>query len=46
VKIKDDEPIDKQYQQQLKKLLFALHKSGKYFYNEYGNYGMAQPLRF
>lgn len=37
-KIKEDKPIEEQFQEQLKKLLFAFHPSAKNFY-EYGRYG-------
>jgi hypothetical protein len=38
-KLKKDEPVNDQLQQQLKKLLFASHKSGKMFYGSSYGYG-------
>jgi hypothetical protein len=37
-KLKADEPQEQQLQAQLKKLLFNLHKSGKYFFSSDDNY--------
>jgi hypothetical protein len=36
-KIKDDMPLYDQFQEQLKKLLFTFHKSGKNFFESDGN---------
>ena len=36
-KIKADEPLDDQLQNQLKKRLFSFHKSGKNFYDNYNS---------
>jgi hypothetical protein len=37
-KIKADEPLDDQLQDQLKRILFSFHKSGKEFYGYSGTY--------
>ena len=39
IRLKDDEPVPDQLNKQLKKMLFGLHKSGKYFFNDYNGYG-------
>lgn len=37
-KLKDDKPVDEQFQEQLKKILFTYHPSAKYFFETYYNY--------
>ncbi|MES2849520.1 MAG: TraB/GumN family protein [Bacteroidota bacterium] len=41
-KLKEDKPADEQFQEQLKRLLFAFHPSARNFYeyNRYGNYNL------
>ena len=41
-KLKEGEPVDEQFQEQLKRLLFAFHPSARNFYesNRYGNYNV------
>ena len=44
VNLKENEPLAEQLNKQLKKILFGLHKSGKYFYNDYSGSGNIHAL--
>ncbi len=44
VKLKDTEPVDEQLNEQLKKIFFAQHKSGKNFFEEREDYSVTSMI--